>query len=69
MADNSNKASGIGLSTLIFLTFLTFKLSGVGVVATWSWWMVTSPLWLPLVIVFGFFLFVMIINFIFSKFD
>ena len=30
---------------VIFLVFLTLKLAGIGVVATWSWWAVTSPLW------------------------
>lgn len=40
-------APAIGLSTLVFLVFLTLKLAQVGEVATWSWWWVTSPLWLP----------------------
>jgi len=30
---------------IMFLIFLTLKLAGIGVVATWSWWAVTSPLW------------------------
>ncbi|AGK46997.1 transmembrane Fragile-X-F family protein [Burkholderia thailandensis MSMB121] len=30
----------------IFLIFLTLKLAGIGVVATWSWWLVTMPLWI-----------------------
>jgi hypothetical protein len=30
------------------LIFLTLKLGGWGVVATWSWWWVFSPLWIPL---------------------
>jgi len=30
---------------IMFLIFLTLKLAEVGVVATWSWWAVTSPLW------------------------
>jgi predicted RND superfamily exporter protein len=42
-------SSGISLSTLIFLIFLTLKLGGWGVVATWSWWWVFSPLWIPIV--------------------
>lgn len=28
-----------------------FKLLGVGVVATWPWWAVTSPIWLPIALV------------------
>ena len=34
--------SGVGLLSLLFLTFLTLKLCGV---ITWSWWWVTAPLW------------------------
>ncbi|AIV78465.1 transmembrane Fragile-X-F family protein [Burkholderia pseudomallei] len=30
----------------IFLIFLALKLAGIGVVATWSWWLVTLPLWI-----------------------
>jgi hypothetical protein len=42
-------SSGIGLGTLIFLIFLTLKLGGWGIVATWSWWWIFSPLWIPIV--------------------
>lgn len=69
MADNNNTTKGIGLGTLIFLVFLTLKLAGIGEVANWSWWWVTSPLWLPAVIVFGFFLFVLLLKALFSIFD
>ena len=48
MADNKNTSSGIGLGTILFLIFLTLKLGGWGVVATWSWWWVFSPIWAPL---------------------
>ena len=47
----NSKNNGIGISTVVFLIFLVLKLAGIGVVATWSWWWVTSPLWIPLVIV------------------
>lgn len=69
MADNNNTTKGIGLGTLIFLVFLTLKLAGIGEVANWSWWWVTSPLWLPAVIVFGFFLFILLLKALFSIFD
>lgn len=29
----------------MFLIFLALKLAGMGVVAAWSWWWVTAPLW------------------------
>jgi len=35
--------SGIGLGSLLFVVFLVLKLVGV---ITWSWWWVTSPLWI-----------------------
>lgn len=38
----------IGIGGLLFLILLTLKLAGIGVVATWSWWWVTAPLWGPL---------------------
>jgi hypothetical protein len=43
-------SNGLGLGTLLFLIFLTLKLAEVGQVATWSWWWVTSPLWIPLLL-------------------
>jgi hypothetical protein len=44
---NSKSSSGIGLCTMLFLIFLILKLCGV---ITWSWWLVTSPLWGPVAI-------------------
>jgi hypothetical protein len=41
---------GLGLGTILFLIFLTLKLGGWGVVATWSWWYVFLPLWAPIVL-------------------
>ena len=42
--DNKNSgASGLGFSTILFLIFLVLKLCNV---ITWSWWWVTSPLWI-----------------------
>lgn len=58
--------NGIGLGTLLFLIFLTLKLAGIGEVATWSWWWITSPLWLPVVIGFVFFFFLLVFKTIFD---
>jgi hypothetical protein len=30
----------------LFFVFLILKLSGIGVVAEWSWWWVASPVWI-----------------------
>jgi len=35
------------LPVLVFITFLVLKLAAVSQVANWSWWWVTSPLWIP----------------------
>jgi membrane protein YdbS with pleckstrin-like domain len=44
MNDKNNSASsGLGLGTVLFLIFLVLKLVGV---IDWSWWWVTSPLWI-----------------------
>lgn len=29
------------------------KLFGIGLVANWSWWAVTSPLWVPMAFILG----------------
>lgn len=64
MADNKTTSSGIGLGGVIFIVFLILKLAGIGQVANWSWWWVTSPLWIPAAIVVGFGLLVLIITII-----
>ena len=43
MSDKYNN-SGIRLDGILFLIFLTLKLCNV---IDWSWWWVTSPLWIP----------------------
>jgi hypothetical protein len=52
MSENQKEvSSGINvLGMLIFTVFLVLKLIGVSEVADWSWWWVTSPLWLPFAI-------------------
>ena len=48
--DKGTTKSTIGLSGLVFIVFLVLKLAEIGQVANWSWWWVTSPLWLPLLV-------------------
>jgi hypothetical protein len=59
-------SSGIGLGTLIFIVFLVLKLAEIGQVAHWSWWWVTSPLWIPIVIIIGFGIIFVILKLIFD---
>ena len=40
-----NTSSGIGIGMVLFIVFLVLKLTGT---IDWSWWWVTSPLWIPL---------------------
>jgi hypothetical protein len=42
---NNNTSNGLGLGTVLFIVFLILKLTGT---IDWSWWWVTSPLWIPL---------------------
>jgi hypothetical protein len=51
--NESAKSGGIGLMGLLFILFLALKLLNVTVVATWSWWWITAPLWGPTALVLG----------------
>lgn len=44
MASKSTSSSGIGLTGVLFVVFLVLKLTGN---IDWSWWWVTSPIWIP----------------------
>lgn len=48
---NNNTATngGVGLCSLLFITFLVLKLTHV---IDWSWWWITAPLWAPVILVF-----------------
>jgi hypothetical protein len=63
MADNKNTSSGLGFGTVLFLIFLTLKLGGWGIVATWSWWWIFSPLWIPLALIAFFIIIGIIVTF------
>ena len=42
---NKASSSGLGLGSVLFIVFLILKLTGN---INWSWWWVTSPLWVPI---------------------
>ena len=50
MSEKRN-TNGFGLGSVLFLIFLVLKLAEIGPVRYWSWWWVTAPLWLPLLVV------------------
>ncbi len=52
MENNSNVSNrGLSFSSVLFLVFLVLKLTNV---IDWSWWWVTAPLWIPIIIFFVF---------------
>jgi hypothetical protein len=46
--DKNKSTNGLGIGTILFLIFMTLKLTGD---IDWSWWWVTSPLWIPILLV------------------
>jgi len=52
MSTKSNSGTGLSLSAVLFIIFLVLKLTGN---IDWSWWWVTSPLWIPFAIVLSMF--------------
>lgn len=52
--NNNNASGGLGIGGALLILFIALKLTGV---INWSWWWVTSPIWIPLalilLIVFG----------------
>lgn len=51
MAKNKT-SNGISLTTLLLVVFIVLKLTNN---IDWSWWWVTSPLWIPVLFVLGVF--------------
>ena len=51
MSENKNTSGGIGIGMTLFLIFLVLKLTDM---IDWSWWWVTSPLWIPALLVVAF---------------
>lgn len=41
--EDAQTASGLSLPVIVFVVFLTLRCAGV---ISWSWWWVTSPLWI-----------------------
>lgn len=47
MENNNYGYNGVSFSSILFLVFLVLKLTNV---IDWSWWWVTAPLWIPIII-------------------
>lgn len=50
MTPKSNSGTGLSITSVLFIVFLVLKLTGN---IDWSWWWVTSPLWIPIALIFG----------------
>lgn len=48
MSNKTEAQGSIGLGTILFVVFLILKLTGN---IDWSWWWVTSPIWIPIALV------------------
>lgn len=55
MSSSKSKTASFPILGILGLIFVTLKLAEIGVVATWSWWWVLSPFWIPLAIVLAIF--------------
>lgn len=51
----------------MFLVFLVMKLNNLGVAASWSWWWITSPLWIPAITLTILFVFIWFFFMIFDR--
>lgn len=58
------KEGGISLGTVLFLVFLVLKLTEK---IDWSWWWVTSPIWIPVALTLAMAIIVGIITAIFER--
>lgn len=50
-SNSSSSSGGVGIAGVLFIVFLVLKLTGN---INWSWWWVTSPIWIPLGLVAAF---------------
>lgn len=64
MSDNKTTTVTSPFLSILALVFITLKLAGIGAVATWSWWAVLSPIWVPVALL----LVVLVICVIFAVF-
>lgn len=64
--EGTSRNNGMGIGMVLFIVFLVLKLTGT---IDWSWWWVTSPLWIPFAAVVVILGIAGLIAIIMSKFD
>jgi hypothetical protein len=52
MSENNKNTTngGLGFLSILTLMLIYLKLAEIGTVATWSWYWVLSPIWIPVVL-------------------
>jgi hypothetical protein len=66
--EHTTRTRGLSLGWVLFIVFLVLKLTHV---ISWSWWWVTSPLWISLgigIVVLAIFGFIALVALILSEF-
>lgn len=68
---SNSKVIGTGLTFMqvLFLVFLVLKLTETSVIATWSWWWITAPLWGGVALFFAIWVLIMVIMLIVGLFS
>jgi hypothetical protein len=61
--DREKTSGGLHIGLVLFLIFLVLKLTDT---IDWSWWWVTSPLWIGIVFVISIFILIFGVSFIIS---
>lgn len=56
--------SGLSFGTVFFIVLFILKVCKVGIVANWSWWIITLPLWGGIALYLLIILITMLIGFI-----
>ncbi len=62
--NSSSTSSGVGIAGLLGVAFVVLKLTGY---IDWSWWWVTAPFWLPIVLGLSFLVFYFVLLLIFNN--
>jgi len=63
MSENTTTSRGVSFTFMLFVVFLVLKLTKT---ITWSWWLVTLPIWGGIALALIFLLFVVLIAFFVS---
>ena len=53
-SQTTNVTVGGSFLNVLALVFIVLKIVGVEPIASWSWWWVLSPIWIPITIVLFF---------------